>query len=711
MSPTEYDYDEYIKDDLENSRVVLHVEKFLELVFDIPLPYHQGKLYRILDDKIFCRRMTEFLAKCDAGLEKPLYGDIAPLYDRGLELLDALDPLPNDVTAREVKTSVDNHDILLCDGKFHTLGSGVNDRRPLHDVENLLHQNDCPTGRTVPSTQDDAVKVTSAASRKRERSGSLDGESETPATKVPRQSQDPFSSIRNVPRLSPAAEDDAQVQCGRYAMELLSNIFLRSHAILTLFDSDGFQIHYYDRSVIAVSSVVSLSSREGQEQFILMLMGLRRLNGLRLPNVLHESQKFYMEFIGQISECSSKEWCRMFHGMTLRLGGETYTLQEILFRQPGVVGRATCVVAAKDSHGTEVVVKISCPIEGQTSEVDLIEHARAYASRDDGHKWVLKHLPKVFASVDIAPDPRSAQRRLCEFLNNQDTKWAGKQKLVYEIRILCITVVEKLHPLLNIASPSTHAQIFFDVLQTHKWLYDHPRILHRDISMSNIMFRIDENGDYFGVLNDLDLASLRSDLDSRLVMGTPPFMAMDLQDPYHKDVQHLYRHDLESLFYVIVLLVVRHKIGKSKRGDKRVQLDDHPDLEGWFDPKKSWKDLRASKNVFMWEMPKVVQDMIKPDFKGFEEWIMRLRWLFFNGLAARMEAQYSNTYPPADSVPPVDPAWIGGGAGVKFPPTPQEKVPYCEETLGDFITYRNFGQIMLRFGQERLKIRYRYQVP
>ncbi|KAF9025735.1 hypothetical protein BDZ89DRAFT_67949 [Hymenopellis radicata] len=205
------------------------------------------------------------------------------------------------------------------------------------------------------------------------------GETEFSVPKVARQSQGQFSANRKA-RPAPEAEVSPQVQCGRYAMEQLSNILLRSHAILTLFDKDRFQIHYYDRSAIALSSIVNLSTPEGQELFIIMLMGLRRLTseGLGLRKVLGESEKFYTElgyFKSQISEGLSKDWRRMFHGMKLCVGDKTYTLQEILFRQPGIVGRTTCVVAATDGQGTEVVVKISCPVERRQSEVDLIVRA------------------------------------------------------------------------------------------------------------------------------------------------------------------------------------------------------------------------------------------------------------------------------------------------------------------------------------------------
>ncbi|KAF8870808.1 hypothetical protein CPB85DRAFT_1353643 [Mucidula mucida] len=639
-------YDELIREDLHSSHVMLHAEKFLELVCDITLSCHQNMLHRILDNQIFRRLLTELFAECDAGLDEPALDEsIASLYDRGLELLDVLDPLP-------------------CNASAATLTCCV-------DTENDL----CDTEAELPSHQ----------------------------------SQDRSSVLRDEVLFSPAARITAQVQCGRYAIAELSKTLLRSHVILTLFDHDSFQMHYYDRGVIAVSSAVSLSSCEGQELFILMLMGLRRLTskGLGQWNVLDESQKFDLELSGNILEDSSKERRRIFHGMTLRVGAETYTLQEILFRQPEIVGPATCVVAAKDRNGNEVVLKISCPVEGQQSEVDLIEQARAYASHDDGHKWVLMHLPRVIASVDIAPDPESAYHRLCEFLNNKDTKWAGKRKLSYESRVLRITVVEKLHTLLTIASPSTHAQIFFDVLQTHKWLYDHPRILHRDISINNIMFRVDEHGNYFGVLNDFDLASLRADLDSRTPIsmrrtGTPPFMAMDLQNPYTQnvDVKHLYRHDLESLFYVILMFVVRHKVKTPPTDDEhaRLQLDDHPALECWFDPTKSWGDLQAIKITFFLKFSEHIKKMIKPDFKAFENWVLWLRRLISLGLAAKREAEHAKS------------ALFGDGPDA--PPTSPPR-DYCEETLGDCITYKTFGRAMLDFGEdskERLKIRYRYDI-
>ncbi|KAF9004508.1 hypothetical protein BDZ89DRAFT_1080461 [Hymenopellis radicata] len=61
---------------------------------------------------------------------------------------------------------------------------------------------------------------------------------------------------------------------------------------------------------------------------------------------------------------------------------------------------------------------------------------------------------------------------------------------------------------------SDFAQVFFDVLNCHKWLYDTSRISHRDISLANIMYRFDDEGDIYGATGHRT--------------GTPPFMTIDL---------------------------------------------------------------------------------------------------------------------------------------------------------------------------------------
>ncbi|KAK0237059.1 hypothetical protein EDD85DRAFT_1023789 [Armillaria nabsnona] len=145
-------------------------------------------------------------------------------------------------------------------------------------------------------------------------------------------------------------------------------------------------------------------------------------------------------------------------------------------------------------------------------------------------------------------------------------------KFEYEGRVCRITVQERLHPLDELQTAQEFAQVFFDILQIHKWLYDHPRILHRDISTSNIMWRRTVNGHVRGVLNDFDLSSFRDDTSPASVecTGTLPYMAYELldDDENGNPPKHLYRHDLESIFYVILLLCCRCELVTAQKSSE-----------------------------------------------------------------------------------------------------------------------------------------------
>ncbi|KAI0027651.1 hypothetical protein K488DRAFT_27037, partial [Vararia minispora EC-137] len=85
------------------------------------------------------------------------------------------------------------------------------------------------------------------------------------------------------------------------------------------------------------------------------------------------------------------------------------------------------------------------------------------------------------------------------------------------------------------------------------------QILHRDLSLANLMMRRDESGRLIGVLNDWDLAKDgHPDMGDRLTTfemertGTVPFMALDLlKRQAGVQVIHVYRHDLEAGIWVL----------------------------------------------------------------------------------------------------------------------------------------------------------------
>ena len=95
----------------------------------------------------------------------------------------------------------------------------------------------------------------------------------------------------------------------------------------------------------------------------------------------------------------------------------------------------------------------------------------------------------------------------------------------------------------------------------HRWLFEHAGISHRDISLDNLMLRKD-GGKVYGVLNDMDLAVSVgvTNPSSKQRTGTKPFMAIDLLRP--DPPVHMYRHDLESMFYVLTWITSRFHDGE-----------------------------------------------------------------------------------------------------------------------------------------------------
>ncbi|KAK0475945.1 hypothetical protein EDD18DRAFT_1366867 [Armillaria luteobubalina] len=78
-------------------------------------------------------------------------------------------------------------------------------------------------------------------------------------------------------------------------------------------------------------------------------------------------------------------------------------------------------------------------------------------------------------------------------------------------------------------------------------LYDQPKILHRGISMANIMYRMGGGENVFRVLNDFDLSSLVliEEAMSLRRTGMTPYMASNLLE--EKDSSpHLYHYFLEA---------------------------------------------------------------------------------------------------------------------------------------------------------------------
>ncbi|KAH7908115.1 hypothetical protein BJ138DRAFT_1181988 [Hygrophoropsis aurantiaca] len=137
-------------------------------------------------------------------------------------------------------------------------------------------------------------------------------------------------------------------------------------------------------------------------------------------------------------------------------------------------------------------------------------------------------------------------------------------------RTLYILVFRKLLPAKTLGSED-FGRVWWQCVLCHKDLWNNG-VHHRDISLNNLMCYKKANGEVVGVLNDFDLASLVSKGQPKGPQGnqrtgTPPFMALELLTPegLKGEIEHLYRHDLESFFWVLVFFCLQYENGKEKK--------------------------------------------------------------------------------------------------------------------------------------------------
>ncbi|KAJ3741295.1 protein kinase [Lentinula detonsa] len=313
-----------------------------------------------------------------------------------------------------------------------------------------------------------------------------------------------------------------------------------------------------------------------------------------------------------------------------------FVIKRVLYRAEGIIDQASvvveveCVCTESDCqwHRDWQVIKISFPSRSRPPEDALIREARSKAE-STGDLWALNHLPQIIDSITITYDESTVQGRLKADL---------KEK--YEERVMRVTILEKLHPLSELEDPRDFAQVFYDILQIHQWLYECVGILHRDLSSGNIMFRR-KDGKIYGVLNDFDLSSRVQNMDkgptSNHRTGTRPFMSIDLLDPKWKG-GHLYRHDIESLFYIMLCLACRYRRPNVPTPEPRAYAV-------WF----SGTDQQVCDNkIAFLTTPFAEAIPIQPHFASFKRWLNRIQDKLYSGYKRRPRNSLAKSSQPGD---------------------------------------------------------------
>ena len=166
----------------------------------------------------------------------------------------------------------------------------------------------------------------------------------------------------------------------------------------------------------------------------------------------------------------------------------------------------------------------------------------------------------------------------------------------FENRLFCCLVISPAgQALREFRSIQELLTVLRDAIKAHRSLHCDGEILHRDISENNIIITDPKQADGFvGMLIDLDLAKLLGSERSgaRHQTGTREFMAIQVL----QRLVHTYRHDMESLFYVLLWICAR----RSWEVEFRCKAADRPKesrLKKWY--MGSYDDIADAKMAHM----------------------------------------------------------------------------------------------------------------
>ncbi|KAL4263835.1 Fungal-type protein kinase domain-containing protein [Pleurotus pulmonarius] len=256
---------------------------------------------------------------------------------------------------------------------------------------------------------------------------------------------------------------------------------------------------------------------------------------------------------------------------------------------------------------SEMVVKLSWPMTKRpcleaTTINELVEKL----------PWVAQYLPRVHCAITLKGESIGLPRNLFREMTIAFT---------LEQRYFTLLFTDRYRHLWELRTLEDFQVAYLDIVECHYTTTTYGNILHRDISENNLLWA-GADGNVTGVLNDWDLATpvdaIGKSTNHRT--GTGPFMALDLLDPVPP--VHLYRHDLESLFYVLIRAAVHYDIGSGRPHSHGVDKK----LENWTGTYEAARDAKA---LFI-ANPASVLDCIKPAWQPVRKtWLQPICALFY----------------------------------------------------------------------------------
>ena len=411
---------------------------------------------------------------------------------------------------------------------------------------------------------------------------------------APSHDQHHWSDVRVIGEHKESADRAGKFfQLARYARDIFSAQPTRFfvHGFLLL--GTTMELHIFDRS--GAFSAAEFDILKEPERFIRVLAGYVLMSDEELGMDTFMKRQGNRNFVTLTDDDSQKE-------RQLELEPQPIAMQ------PAIACRATCCYLTVDG---KCVVKFSWQPDMRIPEVEylraahkikgvaqLVGHRRITSIGELRHGLVfhkkrqihcrLDRTRSLFSQYQTASLPtandsfREGKRQSEGGAEGQPRKklrpnsQASRLSLEYRAanentleemfknRVLsCLAISPAGRPLDRFKSVPELLRALRDAVKAHQSLFRDAKILHRDISMNNIIITDRKDIDGFsGMLIDMDMAT-RIDENgnnecsgARNMTGTLKFMAIEVLRSAERDVQHTYRHDLESLFYVFLSICV-----------------------------------------------------------------------------------------------------------------------------------------------------------
>jgi hypothetical protein len=185
---------------------------------------------------------------------------------------------------------------------------------------------------------------------------------------------------------APQNATNVPTRCASFALEMMSHGGLHHHVLGASIIDGEITLQCYDHSNIVFSEPLNFVADFPQFLFVLLLlMSLGRKEwgfvtalpcpAFAIPNGL---------------QC--QPFLSLFRGQSIILGGQSYTLEDIIYQEYCIIGRGTFVIQAI-THQDDFVIKFNWP-HRSTHEANVLEHAWKYA-RTKPHCHIANHLPRL----------------------------------------------------------------------------------------------------------------------------------------------------------------------------------------------------------------------------------------------------------------------------------------------------------------------------